>query len=244
MADSILKDDDIPFDEDGISDEDGIPVEDVTMEDIEEMSEIPNISETPKIKVAKLTDIEDILSMGAAEVAMEEPVEEDEEYSSSKTKRRGKGKKKESIKTEPEPLVLVKGKGPTPISEVPAPGLEVQDTLTGGMPPIIQTSGTYFVSRQYKLAKDVIDESEEEIATPVHVFVTTPAKVIVKLGGTINLQNYESLRIDFGIEMPCYKEDIVKVKDQILEFIDGELEKEITNAKKSIAEKKAGITAF
>lgn len=48
---------------------------------------------------------------------------------------------------------------------------------------------------------------EEQSLIEIRPFATTPAKVAVKLGRTINLGNYESARIDVSFEMPCYAEE-------------------------------------
>ncbi len=42
----------------------------------------------------------------------------------------------------------------------------------------------------------------------MHRFETEPAVVRMQYGVTMNLGNYESVRIDVGISVPCYKEQI------------------------------------
>jgi len=75
-------------------------------------------------------------------------------------------------------------------------------------------NGQVFVSSQYtKLGKAVGEESKEESMIYVDTFATTPAEVETKLGLTINLGNYESLRVDSGVRIPCYKEEVPEAQE-------------------------------
>jgi hypothetical protein len=53
-----------------------------------------------------------------------------------------------------------------------------------------------------KIIKDTTEFLE------IKKFETTPAVVRRSYGMTLNLSNYESARIDVGVEVPCYVEDI------------------------------------
>ena len=55
-------------------------------------------------------------------------------------------------------------------------------------------------------ADKVVHLEDELIA--VRGFAVEPAKIKVTLGATLNMGNYESARVDVGIEMPCYREEI------------------------------------
>jgi len=62
-------------------------------------------------------------------------------------------------------------------------------------------------NRFVKKGKDGAGTSKEEIIEVIQ-FKTTPAIVKRGMGLTLNLGNYESARLDVGIEVPCYVEDI------------------------------------
>ena len=54
------------------------------------------------------------------------------------------------------------------------------------------------------------------------------------MGLTINLGNYESLRIDVGVKMPCYKEEIEKAKVLAFQLVEKELFAKVREVKGSL----------
>jgi hypothetical protein len=64
------------------------------------------------------------------------------------------------------------------------------------------------VSRQYRRSGADVGKGEHSDETiKVDRFATTPAQLRIALGRTINLGNFESLRIDVSMTVPCYKEE-------------------------------------
>lgn len=63
----------------------------------------------------------------------------------------------------------------------------------------------------------------------VKLFATTPAKVSVGLGRTVNLGNYESARVDVMITVPCYVEEIPEVYKETLIAVSGLVGAEVDN---------------
>ena len=61
----------------------------------------------------------------------------------------------------------------------------------------------------------------------VRKFAVEPAYVRVNAGSTKNMGNYESLRVDVSISVPCYAEEIDKVvplvADKVAQFLEDEL---------------------
>lgn len=51
-----------------------------------------------------------------------------------------------------------------------------------------------------------VEQVQEE--TPFHVFKTTPAEVVLRKGITLNKGNFESVRVEVGVSMPCYSEQL------------------------------------
>ena len=70
----------------------------------------------------------------------------------------------------------------------------------------------------------VLSDSSEEETILVRKFDTEPAYVSVKLGVTKNMGNYEFLRIDVGVSMPCYSEEVTEVEGQVAEWVDSRLD--------------------
>ena len=69
-------------------------------------------------------------------------------------------------------------------------------------------------------------ESTEEL--DVQTFETDPAYVRVNVGTTKSIGEYESLRVDVSISMPCYKEEIEtmipKIADVAAEHLDEQID--------------------
>ena len=80
-------------------------------------------------------------------------------------------------------------------------------------------------------------ETEEREHIEIRPFATTPAIVSVKLGRTINLGNYESARVDVGIEIPCYREEVMRIYpaafNHVAEVIGAEVQKIQANCQQS-----------
>jgi hypothetical protein len=98
-----------------------------------------------------------------------------------------------------------------------------------------KTNGQLWVSAQFsKAGKPVGDEDVSENMIQVDCFETTPAEVEAKMGLTINLGNYESLRVDVGVKMPCYKEEIEKAQALAFEIVERELFAKVKEAKSTL----------
>lgn len=77
-----------------------------------------------------------------------------------------------------------------------------------------KTNGQIWVSSQFvKAGKPTGEPVTKEDMILVDTFETEPAVVEAKVGLTLNLGNYESLRIDAGVTLPCYKEEVEKAHD-------------------------------
>jgi len=77
-----------------------------------------------------------------------------------------------------------------------------------------------------------------DVSTPLEVQVFEPGAVVahvrVSNGATINLGNYESLRVDISVEIPCYKEEAPGAIMAASHLIDAYLEDEIEKTRKII----------
>jgi len=68
-----------------------------------------------------------------------------------------------------------------------------------------QVEGKVWASLQYRNRES---QSEQQIEVQAFAEGTVPARVKVSQGLTINMGNYESARIDAGVELPCYVEEV------------------------------------
>ena len=70
-------------------------------------------------------------------------------------------------------------------------------------------------------------EVEEAVEIDVHVFETEPAYVRVAAGQTINLGDFESLRVDVAITMPCYREQVGETQAECADWVASRLGNEV-----------------
>jgi len=57
-------------------------------------------------------------------------------------------------------------------------------------------------------SKQILDEKKKEIEFDSEQFLTEPAFVKIGVGATRSIGDYESLRVDVAVTVPCYKERI------------------------------------
>jgi hypothetical protein len=73
-----------------------------------------------------------------------------------------------------------------------------------------------------------VEESERE-DIEARKFAVEPAYVRVNAGVTKNMGNYESLRVDVSITVPCYTEEVddvqARVSDRVADLLADELKK-------------------
>lgn len=65
--------------------------------------------------------------------------------------------------------------------------------------------------------------SEEQVSVKRFSPNVEPAFIRVNAGKTLNLGNYESLRIDVSVTLPCLPEEIEQTYEQAAEFAFGKL---------------------
>ena len=80
---------------------------------------------------------------------------------------------------------------------------------------------------------------DDPIATPeyikVRVFATDTIRIGTKLGATINMDNYESMRVDVEVNMPCYIEEAKECFGQVARFAFQRLKEEVEGLKKDFS---------
>jgi len=74
----------------------------------------------------------------------------------------------------------------------------------------------------------------------VHRFVVEPAKVQVGRGLTLNMGNYESARLDVGIEVPCYVEEVDSAYEWARRWVEKRIGEEHKSIKGHVDKKKSG----
>jgi len=78
-----------------------------------------------------------------------------------------------------------------------------------------------------RIMVNLYGKEAETVEKEVEVFEVEPAYVRVSAGRTKNMGNYESLRVDVSITVPCYKETIEEtfeaVGDEVEDMLDYEV---------------------
>lgn len=77
-----------------------------------------------------------------------------------------------------------------------------------------------FISVRRTRGQLLKEEQYEDVTIRVNKFETEPAYVSVSMGATKNMGNFESMRIDVGLRVPCYLEEINEVERLTSEWVD------------------------
>ena len=91
--------------------------------------------------------------------------------------------------------------------------------------------GTLSVTVKQTQVGTVNKDSEEREQIEVSRFVTDPAYVTFACGATLNMGNYQSLRIDVRVSLPCYIEEIDDMYITAKKWVDERLNKELKELK-------------
>lgn len=103
------------------------------------------------------------------------------------------------------------------------------------MEPVRRTRGankpTAIVAETTLTVMSKFAGSDESKPRPLQVrkFDVEPAYVRVSAGMTKNMGNYESLRVDVAISMPCYAEEVDKVVPVVADMVAAHLTEELKN---------------
>ncbi len=74
--------------------------------------------------------------------------------------------------------------------------------------PEIELQSMACVTKQYILKKKEGVPQATDVPLEIHRFVTDPVRIDTRVGITLNLGNFEFARIDIGVVVPCYKEEM------------------------------------
>ena len=104
-----------------------------------------------------------------------------------------------------------------------------------------QVPTTLLVTRQY-LSHGVPKgppETQEDTTVQIHRYVTQPATVNAEIGLTINIGNYESVRVHVGVTVPCYKEEVEDCYQWAKDFAESKAKAEAADVRTTVAANKA-----
>lgn len=90
-----------------------------------------------------------------------------------------------------------------------------------------QNTGRTWVHARIERPGEEDEELLEDEKVSVHVFITDPAYVRVGAGVTRKIADFESLRVDAGVSIPCYKEQIEEQFDASAEWVAERLDEQL-----------------
>jgi hypothetical protein len=81
--------------------------------------------------------------------------------------------------------------------------------------------GKGFVATNYSRSRVTIDETDREVEGSRRTFAPGEEVAYVKIGAgcTINMQNFESLRIDCAVTLPCLPHEIDQAAEEASQFV-------------------------
>lgn len=93
--------------------------------------------------------------------------------------------------------------GETPLEEERRKTLtDLNESHEHAAEPLVLT-----VTRTYKASGAIVAHDDTSETIDVREFLTTPARVGVDLSQTVNMGNYESVRVGVLLQVPCYPEE-------------------------------------
>lgn len=90
-----------------------------------------------------------------------------------------------------------------------------------------QEEGRITVLKSVSLSGEKSGDERKDETIAVRKFETAPAYVRVSTGATKNLGDYESLRVDVSVEVPCYAEEVDQVLEDTAIYVSRRLEEEV-----------------
>lgn len=93
-------------------------------------------------------------------------------------------------------------------------------------PPELEArAARVFVTRTFPDKTEAHDEQVLEVRS----FAVPPAYVNAQVARTINLGNYESLKVQVGVSLPCYAEEVDRGMPHAVELCVALLDKEMSD---------------
>jgi len=100
-----------------------------------------------------------------------------------------------------------------------------------------EQSATIEVKRSFSVSGDEVHRADTDETIEVHHFVTEPARVGVSAGTTLNMGNYEAVRLDVSVQVPCYHEEVERAFEWAKAFAKNRLAKECKEARSYLKSK-------
>ena len=97
---------------------------------------------------------------------------------------------------------------------------QVESTLS-------RLNGVFWVSREHRKSGDVVSETEKETKIEVTPFDGEVARVGLDGAMTINVGNYQSVKIGVFLSVPCYVEEVPEVFEAVKATVEKRMAEEV-----------------
>lgn len=109
---------------------------------------------------------------------------------------------------------------------------EKADLANGNAAHVVES--TILVHRTVKLDGTDQESASTQETLKVHAFATVPAMVAASPGITIS-RNFQSVRLDISVQIPCYKEEIKEASEYAYKIAKERVMQEIPEIQKALA---------
>ena len=92
---------------------------------------------------------------------------------------------------------------------------------------VTQAKGRTQITTVRVKSRNILSEETSESEFDAEVFQSDPAFIRVSHGVTKSIGDYESLRVDVAITMPCYREQVTEMAEEVGEAVAVMLETEL-----------------
>ncbi len=100
----------------------------------------------------------------------------------------------------------------------------------------MMVDGSMYIETEKREGGESMETTYEEkaVGNPIALEDNERAEVTGKVGLTISLGNYEFLRVDAGVTLPCRKSQVKQAYQEAFDLAGEELFKRVEEAKRSI----------
>jgi len=100
----------------------------------------------------------------------------------------------------------------------------------------VTTKGKFFVETEHRVSGESmgIDYEEYFLKEEVTMDKDVLAQATGKIGMTVSLGNYEFLRVDAGVTLPCHKDNIKQAQKEAFDLAGEEMFKRVEEARNTL----------
>lgn len=95
--------------------------------------------------------------------------------------------------------------------------MKPEEAAASGKPVFVEPL-VITTSRTFRKGGKALDEESSAENLEVRDFLVPPARVGVEIAQTVNMGNYESVRLSVMVQAPCYMEEVSEAYEHVVAF--------------------------